>query len=64
MMKRYKLMEEPRKQYAVQVMTPDGLKQVNKTAVSKWHAIEMVYQDMQDEQPDRSKYKSKGDIRA
>ena len=58
-------MNEPKKQFAVQVMKADGTTvQVNKTAVSKWHAIELVFQDMEAQQPDRSKYKSKGDIRA
>ena len=51
-------MHEATRIYSVTIKLPDG-KVISrfKSATSKWHAIELLFTELQSEQPDRSKYK-------
>ena len=51
------LEKEPKKWFTVFVKTKDGkLITVQKMAVSTWHAIDKVYFEHCDDQPDRQRY--------
>jgi hypothetical protein len=52
-------MQESRNLYSVTVEMPSGVKTIGVSAVSTWHAIEIVYTLHSQDQEDRAKYKVK-----
>jgi len=52
-------MQESRNLYSVTVEMPSGVKTIGVSAVSTWHAIEIVYTLHSKDQDNRAKYKAK-----